>query len=104
MRFPIESDAFQFMIPLMVVTVVFYFLNWTFATWTTIGLLLFVAYFFRDLTIMAVSDIGCIASTSTASLTSGVATHRNTGSGHHRHAPIDGSTEREGRSTEKQVC
>lgn len=48
MRSPIESDAFQFMIPLIVVTVVFYFLNWTFAMWTMIGLLLFVAYFFRD--------------------------------------------------------
>jgi len=48
MRSPIEPDAFRFLVPLLVLTIVFYFLDWTVAMWTMIGLVAFVAYFFRD--------------------------------------------------------
>ncbi len=48
MRSPIEADGFRFIVPLLALTVVFYFLNWAVAMWTMIGLVAFVAYFFRD--------------------------------------------------------
>ena len=48
MILPFESDSLRFIIPLFVGVVMFFMFGLNLAGWVCLGLLLFVAYFFRD--------------------------------------------------------
>lgn len=48
MKVPIDVDGFWFIVPLFAITVLFFVAGWTYPSWISVGLLLFVIYFFRN--------------------------------------------------------